>query len=195
MLHLDYNDYYGSDQASLTAKELDEWASKLAQDTPSRYRSISKSNLSPELQSKSREFSIALGPSTIPSTGPLIQTLINSGVARYGGFRLLESIALYDQNTATAVPSSKEDVFKSKEMSLVEKRKLMRFLVFAAGEFEGAPEIEGDKKDGPLLDFVQAPPFSLPAKIAKAVTYAVAQCSSSSGNLYVKRLKILPTPS
>jgi hypothetical protein len=34
------------------------------------------------------------------------------------------------------VPGSKEDVFKDKSVSLVDKRRLMRFLMFVAGEYE-----------------------------------------------------------
>ena len=37
---------------------------------------------------------------------------------------------------ATRVPGSKEEVFKDKSVSLVDKRRLMRFLMFVAGEYE-----------------------------------------------------------
>lgn len=34
------------------------------------------------------------------------------------------------------VPSSKEDVFKNRELGLADKRKLMKFLMFAAGDYQ-----------------------------------------------------------
>ena len=41
------------------------------------------------------------------------------------------------------VPGSKEEVFKDKSISLVEKRRLMKFLLFAAGEFENDDILKG----------------------------------------------------
>lgn len=41
------------------------------------------------------------------------------------------------------VPGSKEQVFKDKEISLMEKRRLMKFLMFSAGEFENDPLLKG----------------------------------------------------
>ena len=76
----------------------------------------------------SRQYAISLTPSIIPSLGPHIDSLIASGVARYGGFRLLERVAVWDRASSSirSVPGSKEDVFKSKELSLVQKRRLDR---------------------------------------------------------------------
>ena len=45
---------------------------------------------------------------------------------------------------ATRVPGSKEEVFKDKTASLMEKRRLMKFLMFAAGAFEEDPLLEGE---------------------------------------------------
>ena len=42
------------------------------------------------------------------------------------------------------VPGSKEEVFKDKSVGLVEKRKLMKFLMFAAGEFENDQTLVGE---------------------------------------------------
>jgi RAB protein geranylgeranyltransferase component A len=100
---------------------------------------------------------------------------VASGVARYGGYKLLEQTAIYDAEASSLVrlvPGSKEDVFKSKDMSLLDKRRLMRFLLFAAGEFEAAPEIVGHEQT-PFLEFVQTK-FSLPPKAADAIGYALA---------------------
>jgi RAB protein geranylgeranyltransferase component A len=77
------------------------------------------------------------------------------------------------------VPGSKEDIFKSKEIGLVEKRRLMRFLTFAAGEFEDKKELEG-KNDVPFLEFLQTT-FSLNEEMASVITYALAFCTSPTG--------------
>lgn len=110
----------------------------------------------------------------------MIATLVSSGVARYGGYRLIERVGVYDSSgVVKTVPGSKEDVFKNKDISLVDKRRLMRFLMFAAGNFEDKKELEG-KADTPFLDFLKSV-FSLNEEIAEVVTYSLAYCISASG--------------
>lgn len=87
---------------------------------------------------------------------------------------------MYDASgTVKTVPGSKEDVFKNKDMSLVDKRRLMRFLMFAAGDFEDRSELEG-RADLPFPEFLKAA-FSLNDEIAAAITYSLTYCVSPSG--------------
>ncbi|KAI0352785.1 FAD/NAD-P-binding domain-containing protein [Trametes cingulata] len=184
--HVDSNQYYGGEEASLTLDELAEWAdarSAKPDDKPPsdylanqrrRYTSISRSSTIPP---QSRQYAVSLAPSIVPSVGPHIDSLIASGVSRYGSFKLLEKLAVYDRpGYVQSVPGSKEDVFKSKALSLVEKRRLMRFLLFAAGEFEGKKELEG-KEQMPFLQFLREG-FTLADKPATAIAYALAFCTS-----------------
>jgi hypothetical protein len=129
---------------------------------------------------QSRQYSLSLSPSIVPSVGPLISSLVSSGVARHTDFRLLERVGIYHPSGQVGlVPSSKEDVFKNKNLSLVEKRRLMRFLIFAAGEFEESNEITG-KESQPLIDFLRQT-FLLNEEMAQVITFSVAFCMSSSG--------------
>ena len=197
VLHLDPNEHYGAAQASLTLDELERWLS--SQDTvpfdpastvagPASQShplitapSSHPSPLTPELISLRRQYSLSLYPALLPSRGTLIQTLIDSGVSKYVGFRLLDGVSVWDDTATEAsgagsgsgsgsgpepgvvqgtaepvdavtasstsatsgssgkarrVPGSKEEVFKDKSVSLVDKRRLMRFLMFVAGDFE-----------------------------------------------------------
>lgn len=101
--------------------------------------------LPPTLKQASRSYSLSLSPSLVPSISPLIQTLVSSGVSRYSTFRILESTSIFDTKSGAGkkVPGSKEDVFKDKEVGLVDKRRLMKVLLWCMGEFEGSKEIEG----------------------------------------------------
>jgi RAB protein geranylgeranyltransferase component A len=179
--HVDANRYYGGDEASLSVDELVQWVDDNISEhsPPSRYshpmRDI-KDGLS-----QSRYYSISLCPSVIPSTGPIISSLISSGVSKYGGFRLVDTVGIYDaaSGTVKSVPGSKEDVFKSKEISLVDKRRIMRFLAFAMGDFEDKQEIEG-KKDMPFLDFLKSV-FALNDDVSSAIAYALAYCTLPTG--------------
>jgi RAB protein geranylgeranyltransferase component A len=85
----------------------------------------------------------------------------------------LESTAVHDgDGSVRIVPGSKEDVFKSKDMSLVDKRRLMRFLMFAAGDFEDSPEL-AEHRDTPFFSFLREK-YALPEKVAQAIAYALA---------------------
>lgn len=178
-MHIDRNAYYGADEASLTP---DEWLDWSKHDDP-KFSSISTAN---NILS-SRQYSLSLAPALLPATGPLISSIIASGVARYGGFKLLERAAVYTSGQIRSVPGSKEDVFKSKVISLVDKRRLMRFLLFAAGDFEDRMELEG-RIDLPFVQFLQDV-FFLNPNLTEAIAYALAFCTSASGILFRISLK------
>lgn len=185
--HIDLNPYYGADEASLSLDELIEWADQRSSleskhNNPylecqkAKFTSISRSA---STLSQSRQYAISLAPSLIPSIGPIISSLVASGVARYGGYRLLERVGVYDiSGTVKAVPGSKEDVFKDKGISLIDKRRLMRFLMFAAGEFEEKKDLQG-QENTPFLEFLQTA-FLLNEEIAGIMAYSLAYCVSLS---------------
>lgn len=177
MLHLDSNVYYGSNEASLTLDELTKWCELIKSKQDPSYESARFYGKQLEL---SRQYALSLAPSLLPSRGPLISAVVNSGVARYGGFRLLECVAIYSAGIFKSVPSSKEDIFKSKEISLIEKRHLMRFLTFAAGNFEESKELEGNAET-PFVQFLRNV-FHLSDELANAIAYTIAFCTSIHGS-------------
>jgi len=169
LAHVDRNEYYGADDASLTLDEIVQWAER---------KSIPYEGPIP---AQSRQYSISLAPSIIPASGPLITALISSGVSRYGGFKLLERVAVYHSpGLVDKVPSTKEDIFKNKAISLLEKRRLMRFFTFAAGDFEDKPELQGNE-DSSLLEFLKST-FSLDKQASETIAYALAFCTTPSGS-------------
>ncbi|KAG8920654.1 Rab proteins geranylgeranyltransferase component A, partial [Tulasnella sp. 418] len=209
VLHLDENEYYGGDSASLALHELIEWAKKRQEAQSSdessiymknqeaQYSSVTYSFPSsddpstppPSLLQESRQYSVSLSPTLVPSNGPIIDSLIGSGVSRYGEYRLLDSVAVFSQTVSSQsslkrVPSSKEDVFKNKEMSLIEKRRLMKFLMFAAGEFESSDLLVG-QEEALFIPYLQEK-FSLSSEISAAIAFAIGHCSRTD-------TRVLPT--
>jgi Rab proteins geranylgeranyltransferase component A len=182
--HLDPNQYYGAEQASLTIDELREWASQHTNGSTGLYSSISSSsNIIPQ----SRQYAVSLSPAVIRAVGPLISTLVASGVSRYGGYKLLDRIGVYGSSgSVRVVPGSKDAVFKSKDLSLIDKRRLMRFLMFAADDFENRPELEG-KQQMPFLEYLRTT-FSLPQPVSEAVAYAIAFCGKATGDVTLRYL-------
>ena len=122
---MDYSVDYGGRDASLSLKDLVAFVER-----PPAQLHISKlSNpvpISEHLLKHARDYAISLSPGVLPATGPLITALVQSGVARYSTFKLLDAIGIYRANGGVeTIPASKEDVFKNKALSLIEKRKLI----------------------------------------------------------------------
>ncbi len=179
VLHIDTNEHYGADEASFTPAELITWAKAYTQAESSSLPIKFSSATTSEITERLSGYCLSIAPSVIPATGPLITALIESGVSRYGGFKLLEGVGVYRSGTIKSVPGSKEDIFKSKDVPLADKRKLMRFLVFASGKFEDAPELLG-KEEMPFVQFLEQV-FKFQQELVDAIAYAVALCTSSSG--------------
>ncbi|BEJ16852.1 hypothetical protein CspHIS471_0602530 [Cutaneotrichosporon sp. HIS471] len=183
VLHLDPNEYYGGEQASLTLDELVAWAGQRADSSSSSpstyvasqritYSHASATPLTPALEADRRRYSLSLFPSLMPSRGELIDTLIASDVSKYVEFKLLNGVHMASGSGFERVPGSKEDVFKDKSISLPEKRKLMKALMFAAGEFEDDPLLVGKEAD-PIMSFLKSA-FGLGDKLVQAIAYALA---------------------
>ncbi|KAF5363533.1 hypothetical protein D9756_000567 [Leucocoprinus leucothites] len=170
--HIDQNPYYGGEEASLTLEEFAKWIDSISS-TSGRFSHGTRSGTVPPY---ARHYSICLCPTINPALGSFVDALIQSGVSKYSGFRLLERVAVYDGTGAfRAVPGSKEDVFKNKDISLIQKRRLMRFLTFAVGDFEQSSELQG-KHDLPFTDFLDSV-FSLSHELVTVITYALAYSS------------------
>jgi hypothetical protein len=112
----------------------------------------------------------------------MIDTLVSSGVARYVPFKLLDSVGLYDEAKAEVktVPGSKEDVFKSKELGVLQKRKLMKFLMATATQDSNKPE-EPQNNDERFLDHLRGKNVGLDKDISNAIFYALALSTDTNG--------------
>jgi hypothetical protein len=104
--------------------------------------SFSQIQLLEEFLKNTRKYNFDLSPKLLYSRGPLTNLLISSGIGKYLEFKLLERTAVYEALTdkVEMMPTSKEDVFVSKALSLKEKRLLMKFLQFAV-DYENQKEV------------------------------------------------------
>lgn len=71
----------------------------------------------------------------------MVEVLISSGISRYAEFKNVPNIFAFHTNEKklVRVPCSRADVFSSKEVTMVEKRLLMRTMT-ACVDFEKNPE-------------------------------------------------------
>ncbi|KAJ3023935.1 hypothetical protein HKX48_009143 [Thoreauomyces humboldtii] len=107
-----------------------------------------------QLLRKARQFSIELSPKLLYGRGPLVELLVTSGVGKYLEFKVLEQIYLSWNGELELVPGSKEDVFSNSTVSLVDKRRLMKFLTFAL-DYETNESVYEPYKGQPYIDFLR----------------------------------------
>ncbi|KAG2179963.1 hypothetical protein INT43_003750 [Umbelopsis isabellina] len=94
----------------------------------------------------SRHYNFDLAPKLLTCRGEMVEVLIKSGIGRYLEFKGVEQSFVYDSESKAfdKVPVSKEDVFSTDSIALIDKRKLMRFLTFAMNDEEDTQDLGGD---------------------------------------------------
>ncbi|CAO3637419.1 unnamed protein product [Cunninghamella blakesleeana] len=123
---------------------------------------------------QSRFYNVDTTPKILPSRGDLVEILIKSGVGRYMEFKSVDDMFIFDVDTQKLekVPGSKEDIFVNKSISLIDKRKLMKFLTFAMSEEKDADILEGYEAI-PFNKFLEEK-FRITGKLQNAVIHGLA---------------------
>nr|KAF6359581.1 CHM Rab escort protein [Myotis myotis] len=92
-----------------------------------------------QIVKEGRKFNIDLVSKLLYSRGLLIDLLIKSNVSHYAEFKNITRILAFREGRVEQVPCSRADVFNSKQLTMVEKRMLMKFLTFCM-EYEKHPD-------------------------------------------------------
>ncbi|XP_064015029.1 rab proteins geranylgeranyltransferase component A 1 [Pogoniulus pusillus] len=100
-----------------------------------------------------RRFNIDLVSKLMFSRGLLIELLIKSNVSRYAEFQNAARILAFREGKVEQVPCSRADVFNSKQLTMVEKRMLMKFLTFCL-DYEQHPEEYQDYESSTFAQFL-----------------------------------------
>ncbi|CAN0366201.1 unnamed protein product, partial [Ectocarpus sp. 12 AP-2014] len=80
----------------------------------------------------SRSFNLDLTSQVLLATGPAVDALVNSGVASYLEFKDMQALYLASDIAAPTSSAAGADVFGTKLLTPLEKRRLMKFLLFAS---------------------------------------------------------------
>lgn len=75
--------------------------------------------------------------------GSLVQLLISSNIGRYAEFKVADKITTHYNGQLKAVPCSRSDVFMTKDVSVLEKRHLMKVLSDCMNYVDGGDEFLG----------------------------------------------------
>ncbi|NWT62399.1 RAE1 geranylgeranyltransferase, partial [Erythrocercus mccallii] len=89
-----------------------------------------------------RRFNIDLVSKLLYSRGLLIDLLIKSNVSRYAEFKNATRVLAFREGRVEQVPCSRADVFNSRQLTMVEKRMLMKFLTFCLDYEQHAEEYQ-----------------------------------------------------
>ncbi|XP_012606724.2 rab proteins geranylgeranyltransferase component A 2 [Microcebus murinus] len=130
-----------------------------------------------QIVKEGRRFNIDLVSKLLYSQGLLIDLLIKSNVSRYAEFKNVTRILAFREGKVEQVPCSRADVFNSKELTMVEKRMLMKFLTFCL-DYEHHPDEYEAFKQCSFSEYLKTK--KLTPNLQHFVLHSIAMTSESS---------------
>jgi len=118
VLHMDRNDYYGAESASLNLLQLYQKAGEDCKEVDAKL-------LNP------RKYCIDMCPKFIMANGNLVKMLLGSKVTRYLDFKCVEGSFVYKDKKLYEVPVTPAAAVKSGLMGMFQKRRYKNFLQWA----------------------------------------------------------------
>lgn len=137
ILHIDPNAYYGGAEAALSLQEADAWAAEIAQAPASSIFTSAVITRPQEAATGAglsfpRAYALSLSPQLIHAKSKLLSQLVSSRAYRQLEFLAVGSFFVYkpssEKPVLARIPSTREDVFSSTDLSARAKRQLMKFL-------------------------------------------------------------------
>ncbi|KAJ3759835.1 rab GTPase activator [Lentinula raphanica] len=119
VLHMDRNDYYGGESASLNLTQL--------------YRKFRPGQEPPAELGRDRDYAVDLVPKFIIASGELTQILVHTDVTRYLEFKQIAGSFVYRDGKISKVPSTEMEAVRSPLMGIFEKRRAKKFFEFLQG--------------------------------------------------------------
>uniref|UniRef100_A0A1D1Y509 Guanosine nucleotide diphosphate dissociation inhibitor n=1 Tax=Anthurium amnicola TaxID=1678845 RepID=A0A1D1Y509_9ARAE len=125
VLHIDRNDYYGGESASLNLTQL--------------YRKFRSGAESPDDIGKDRDYNIDLIPKFMMANGELVKILTHTDVTKYLEFKQISGSFVYRDGKISKVPASEMEAVRSPLMGLFEKRRAKKFFEYMQNWREDDP--------------------------------------------------------
>jgi len=122
VLHMDRNDYYGAESASLNLIQLFKKAGEIVGEDCK----VDEEKLGP-----ARKYCIDMCPKFIMANGNLVKMLLGSKVTRYLDFKCVEGSFVFKDSKLYEVPVTPSAALKSGLMGMFQKRRYKNFLQWA----------------------------------------------------------------
>ncbi|KAJ1554817.1 Rab GDP dissociation inhibitor alpha, partial [Nowakowskiella sp. JEL0078] len=116
VLHMDRNDYYGGESASLNLTKL--------------YEKFRSGMNPPEKFGRDRDYNVDLIPKFAMASGEFVNILFHTQVTRYLEFRQISGSFVYRDGKIAKVPATESEAVMSTLMGIFEKRRLKKFFEF-----------------------------------------------------------------
>ncbi|KRY37535.1 Rab GDP dissociation inhibitor alpha [Trichinella spiralis] len=131
ILHMDRNNYYGGESASITP--LEDLFDKFMPGTKPL-----------ESMGRGRDWNVDLIPKFLMANGELVKLLLSTGVTRYLEFKSIEGSFVYKGGKVYKVPADEAEALTTSLMGIFEKRRFKKFLVWAQNfDFDNKATWEG----------------------------------------------------
>ncbi|GAA99031.1 uncharacterized protein L969DRAFT_91826 [Mixia osmundae IAM 14324] len=118
VLHMDRNDYYGGESASLNLTQL--------------YKQFKNGAEPPKELGRDRDYAVDLIPKFMMANGELTKILVHTDVTRYLEFKQIAGSYVYRDGRISKVPATEMEAVRSPLVGLFEKRRLKNFLTWVA---------------------------------------------------------------
>ncbi|KAG2150166.1 GDP dissociation inhibitor [Suillus cothurnatus] len=125
VLHMDRNDYYGGESASLNLTQF--------------FRKFRPNQSPPTNLGRDRDYAVDLIPKFIIASGELVKILVHTDVLRYLEFKQIAGSFVYKNGKISKVPSTEVEAARSPLMGLFEKYRAKKFFEFLQGWKEEDP--------------------------------------------------------
>ncbi|CAM9938962.1 unnamed protein product, partial [Choristocarpus tenellus] len=127
VLHVDRNNYYGGECASLNLTNL--------------YAKFRPGQLPPaELGHPTRDYNVDLIPKFLMANGNLVKMLLKTKVTRYLEFKTVDGSYVVKGGKINKVPATPDEALKTSLMGIFEKRRFRNFLMYLANYEADKPE-------------------------------------------------------
>ncbi|KAL0040014.1 hypothetical protein WJX79_002376 [Trebouxia sp. C0005] len=126
VLHIDRNNYYGGQSASLNLNQLYE-----------RFRPGQKP---PTKLGSSRDYNVDMVPKFIMAGGELVRVLVHTDVTKYLEFKAVDGSFVLSKNVVQKVPATDMEAIRSPLMGLLEKNRARKFFSFVQNYDETNPK-------------------------------------------------------
>eukprot|EP00164_Ancoracysta_twista_P004958 GFYU01006744.1.p1 GENE.GFYU01006744.1~~GFYU01006744.1.p1 ORF type:complete len:451 (+),score=162.00 GFYU01006744.1:28-1353(+) len=125
VLHMDRNDYYGGESASLSLGEM--------------FKQHGNGEQPTDAFGNPRDYNIDLIPKFVMAGGLLVKLLLHTKVTRYLEFKQIDGSFVYKSGKIHKVPASDVEALKSPLMGMFEKRRCKNFFVYVQEYEESDP--------------------------------------------------------
>ena len=116
VLHMDRNDYYGGESASLNITQL--------------YKQFRNGQTPPESYGRDRDYNLDLIPKFAMASGEFVKILVHTDVTRYLEFKQIAGSYVFREGRISKVPSNETEALMSPLMGFFEKRRAKKFFEF-----------------------------------------------------------------